>query len=111
MNGRERLTSVHGADRNSRRKAVTPRDGFALTTAIALITIYRWKTTMIEKLLYGTRRGKPDYTEEIITTDPAKFDDAKRWALAQGFDRFRTADIDLSKKPDFTKIFQGRGKR
>ena len=55
----------------------------------------------IETVLYGTRKGQPDYTEEIITTNPAKLKEAKEWAKGQGFDRFRVVGIDLAKKPDF----------
>jgi len=62
-----------------------------------------------EKILYGTRKGQPDYTEEIITTDPSKFKAAKEWAKKQGFDRFREASIDMMKAPDFSKTIRKEG--
>lgn len=58
---------------------------------------------MIEKVLYGIRKGQPDYMADIITTNEKRFDEAKAWAIENGFDRFRIAEIDLSVKPDFTK--------
>lgn len=62
-----------------------------------------------ERILYGTRKGQPDYTEEIITTDPSKFKAAKEWAKKQGFDRFREASIDMMKVPDFSKTIRNEG--
>ena len=66
----------------------------------------------METLLYGTRKGQPDYMEEIISTNPDIFEAAKKWAQEQGFDRFRISKIDLTKKPDFTKALNlKKGKR
>jgi hypothetical protein len=47
--------------------------------------------------------GEADYMEQIITKDPAKFEDAKIWASNNGFDRFRISEINLDEKPDFFK--------
>jgi hypothetical protein len=55
-----------------------------------------------EHVLWGVRKGNPDWMTEILTTDPAKFEDAKKWARENGFDRFRTAIIDLTTPPDFS---------
>lgn len=57
-----------------------------------------------ETVLYGVRVGNEDWQEEIITTNPSKLAEAKAWATANGFDRFRVATIDLSVPPDFTKV-------
>jgi hypothetical protein len=56
-----------------------------------------------EKVMYGTKKGEPDWKEDIITTDETRFDDAKKWAEENGFDRIRVATINLTKKPDFSK--------
>lgn len=58
---------------------------------------------MIEKVLYGVKKGQPDYMSEIITTNEKRFVEAKKWATENGFDRFRISEINLSEKPDFTK--------
>jgi hypothetical protein len=55
-----------------------------------------------ETILYGIREGAEDWQEEIITTDPAKLEDARNWAEANGFDRFRVWTWDGS-APDFAK--------
>jgi len=55
----------------------------------------------MERILYGIRIGEEDYQEEILTTNEEKIEDARKWAKANGFDRFRIAEIDLGKKPDF----------
>ena len=44
--------------------------------------------------------------EEIITNDKRNFEKAKTWAKRNGFDRFRVAEIDTSKAPDFTKTLR-----
>jgi hypothetical protein len=59
---------------------------------------------MFEKLLYGTPIGEPDYTEQILSSIPENFEKVKKLA-GDKFDRFRVSIIDLSVKPDFTKIF------
>ena len=58
---------------------------------------------MKEKVLYGTRQGEPDYCEQLLCTQPARFDEVKRMATRDGFNRFRVAVIDLSIPPDFSK--------
>jgi GNAT superfamily N-acetyltransferase len=58
----------------------------------------------IEAVLWATKIGEPDYNEQLITEDSSQIEDAKKWALANGFDRIRVSRIDNS-KPDFTKGF------
>jgi hypothetical protein len=58
----------------------------------------------ITKVLWATRIGNEDWQEEIITTDETKIPDAKKWAMANGFDRFRVQVIDQDEVPDFTKV-------
>jgi len=54
-----------------------------------------------ETVLWGVKIGSPDYMEEIISTNPACFEKATEWAKANGYDRLRTAVVNLSQKPDF----------
>lgn len=56
-----------------------------------------------ETILYAVKQGEPDWCEQIITNRPEDFDRAKAWAHANGFDRFRVAEINLDLEPDFTK--------
>jgi len=55
----------------------------------------------METILYAVKKGQPKYMEEIITTNPEKIEEARKWAEKNGFDRFRIAKIDLGEKPDF----------
>ena len=59
----------------------------------------------IGSVLWATKIGEPDYNEQLITENPSQIEDAKKWALANGFDRLRVLTIDNS-KPDFTKGFK-----
>jgi len=61
---------------------------------------------MNDFILWGVREGRPDWDEEIITTNKARKEEAKRWARTQGFDRFREANIDMTVKPDFKKAIR-----
>ncbi|MFA5396654.1 MAG: hypothetical protein WC346_11665 [Methanogenium sp.] len=54
------------------------------------------------KILYGTRTGSPQYMEEILTEHEKRFEEAISWAMKNGFDHFRIAEIDEN-APDFTK--------
>lgn len=54
------------------------------------------------KMLWAVRKGAEDWQEEIITTDASKIDAARKWAEANGFDRFRVAEYDDSPL-DFAK--------
>lgn len=63
----------------------------------------------VETILFGVRIGEPDWKEVLITNNPDKIEDAKKWALANGFDRLRVSKIDIMEKPDFTKTFDDGG--
>lgn len=63
---------------------------------------------MKEKVLYAVKDGDEDWQEQIITTYPDRFSDAREWAQANGFGRFRIAEIDLSQKPDFARCIRKR---
>ena len=54
-------------------------------------------------VLYGIRQGAEDWQEEIITTCRERETAARKWAEANGFDRFRVANYDDS-PPDFTNV-------
>jgi len=57
----------------------------------------------VETILFGVRIGEPDWKEILITNNPHKIEDAKKWALANGFDRLRVSKIDMMEKPNFEK--------
>jgi hypothetical protein len=59
-----------------------------------------------ETILYATRKGRPDYMEEIITTNPKHFGAARKWAESNGYDRIRVSVIDLSIPPNFANTIQ-----
>jgi DNA polymerase III sliding clamp (beta) subunit (PCNA family) len=64
----------------------------------------------VETILFAVRKGEPDWNEVLITNNPDKIEDAKKWALANGFDRLRVSKIDMMEKPDFKKTFADGGK-
>ncbi len=66
---------------------------------------------MNEKALFGTRIGAEDWQEELLTEVESRFEDAKKWAAANGFDpkKFRVVTVDGS-IPDFTKTLKTRKK-
>ena len=56
---------------------------------------------MTVKILYGTKKGLPDYMAEVITDKSDRIEAAKVWATNNGFDRLTVKDCDISVKPDF----------
>ena len=54
------------------------------------------------QILFAVRIGEPDWAEVLITEQSDKIGQASEWALANGFDRLRVADVDLASPPDFT---------
>lgn len=56
---------------------------------------------MKTKILFAVRIGDEDWQEQLITEVPERIPAAAEWARANGFDRLRIAEIDLSQKPDF----------
>ena len=67
------------------------------------------------KILYAVRIGDEDWQEEIITVKEERIPAASEWALANGYDRLRVAEIG-NERPDFTKVLNTgksskRGKR
>lgn len=63
-----------------------------------------------ETLLYAVKIGQPDYMEDLITVATGsnfdrqiRLDNAKRWAINNGFHKFRTINHNLNEKPDFIK--------
>jgi hypothetical protein len=53
------------------------------------------------KILFATRKGNPDWMEELITEVEERIPEATKWAEENDFDRIRIAEIDLTEKPDF----------
>lgn len=64
----------------------------------------------MEQVLYATRKGDPDWKEELITStsDSARLAAAETWAREHGFDRLRVTTFDMSKPPDFVGAIKGR---
>jgi len=58
---------------------------------------------MTTKILWGTRKGAPDWDEELITEQADRIPEAMNWAKENGFDRFRIAIIDLDTPIDFSE--------
>jgi hypothetical protein len=65
-----------------------------------------------ETLLYGLPKGETErYTESLLSTNPARFDEIKRLASADGWHSFRIATITLGELPDFVgSLSFARGK-
>ena len=61
---------------------------------------------MIEKVLFAVKIGEADWKEVMLTNKEERFEDAQKWGKENGFDRFRIAEIDITKKPDFTKTIK-----
>lgn len=55
------------------------------------------------KILFAVKIGNEDWQEELITEDESQINAASEWAIANGFDRLRVAEIDLTKSSDFSK--------
>ena len=55
----------------------------------------------MSKILWGHKQGEPVYFEQVISTYELRFAEAQKWALNNGYDSFRIADIDGA--PDFIK--------
>jgi hypothetical protein len=55
------------------------------------------------KILFAVKIGAEDWEEQLITEVEDKIPAASTWAIANGFDRLRVAEIDLTEKPDFRK--------
>jgi len=53
------------------------------------------------KILFAVRIENEDWQEELITEDESRIEPASQWALANGFDRLRIADIDETTAPNF----------
>ncbi len=66
---------------------------------------------MKEKILWATRIGDADWKEELITNNETVFDAAKKWAVENGFDRFRISELDLNEMPDFSKVLSNKTRR
>jgi hypothetical protein len=59
------------------------------------------KTLPSETVLYGRKIDAAEWEEQILSTNPPRFDEIKRLAAADGFGHFRIAVIDLSAPPNF----------
>ena len=53
------------------------------------------------KVLFAVKIGDADWQEQLITEQSEHIKAASDWALANGFDRLRVAEIDLNSAPQF----------
>lgn len=60
--------------------------------------------------LWATKKGAPDYMEQLITEQADKIPAAVEWAKANGFDRLRVSEFDGS-APDFAKTLAKKPKK
>lgn len=58
------------------------------------------KAPVITRCLWATKKGAPDWQEQLITEVAERIPAASEWAKANGFDRLRVSDFDGS-APDF----------
>lgn len=56
------------------------------------------------KILWAIKKGAESWEEQLITEDETKIEAAKKWAIANGFDRFRVSEYQAGEKPDFRKV-------
>lgn len=56
-----------------------------------------------ETLLYGRKLNSEEWQEELLSTNPARFDEIKQLAVRDGFGHFRVASVDLTQAPDFKR--------
>jgi hypothetical protein len=67
---------------------------------------------MKETLLYGCKKGQPDYMEEVLyackgyVNKDELIKKGEAWAEKNDYDRLRVSVIDLSTPPDFTKTIK-----
>lgn len=62
-----------------------------------------------ETVLWGVRNGNEDWQEEILSTNPQRFEEIKKMAAKDGFGRFRTATVNLDTPPNFFAGTVGEG--
>lgn len=58
---------------------------------------------MREQLLYGRKAGEPDYKEQLLCTQPERFQEVRILAGRDGYVIFRETSIDLSVRPNFAR--------
>jgi len=59
------------------------------------------------KILFAVKVGDEDWQEQLITENEAAIEPASKWALVNGFDRLRVAEIG-DDVPDFSKVLARR---
>lgn len=57
------------------------------------------------RILWGIRKGKEAWQEELITECEERIAEATIWAKSNGFDRLRVSDFN-GEKPDFSKVLE-----
>ena len=57
---------------------------------------------MKTKVAYCTKKGEPEWTEQVLTDHEASIPEATKWAEANGY-AVRVAEIDLGCPPDWSQ--------
>jgi len=53
------------------------------------------------KVLFAVKINDENWQEQLITELPEQIEAASLWAIDNGFNHLRIADIDLDQEPDF----------
>ena len=61
----------------------------------------------VDPILWAVKIGDEDWQEQIITTNANAIDKATKWAIENGFDRFRISTINPNDKPQFANLISG----
>ena len=56
-------------------------------------------TPNVETILWAVKIGDEDWQEQIITTNANAIDKATKWAIENGFDRFRISFFNPDLRP------------
>ena len=61
------------------------------------------ENTNIETVLWARKIGAADWQEDLITStaNPEHLAAARKWALANGFEKLRESKLNLEERPDF----------
>ena len=63
-----------------------------------------------EVCLWGVKKGDPAWAETLLSTNPDRFEEIRGLASKDGYWKFRTATIDMTKLPDFGATLNKRTK-
>ncbi len=59
-------------------------------------------------LLYGHKIGQPSYTEQLLCSQPERFEEVRQLAARDGYTGFRIATHRDGERPDFAAALKTR---